>query len=141
MHLLRNCAYRRRFAPEKLRAFAAPSQPGRTKCQRLKLHSWEGGHAEVLETCLAHWPQLLEVSSLSWDSKGFFGSIPSRAARRGGASVFPLRRGIVPGLTGPICLAQAKKKQGKFGPDEVPFRRNPEQQNFTEAGGNSQGIF
>jgi hypothetical protein len=41
----------------------------------------------------------------------------------------------------PIALAQASETWGKFGPNEVPFRKNPEQQNFTETSGNSQGDF
>lgn len=68
---------------------------------------WEGGRAEVLETCLAHWPQSLENSRSGWDSKGFFGSIPSRAAGRGGAFIFPAE-GIVPGLADPICPGAGK---------------------------------
>jgi hypothetical protein len=58
-------------------------------------------------------------------------SVPKISGERGGAFVFPRGGGFFQALPAPFALAQAKK-WGKFGPDEVPFRRNPEQQNFTE---------
>jgi hypothetical protein len=133
-------------SPQKLHAALAPASgkiaserrpesAGTQTTRKIQITFWEGGRAEVLDTCLAHWPQPLEESSSSWDSKGvsslhpvLFREIRANAAER---LSFPAE-GDYSGPCWPLLPWRRQEKRSKFGPDEVPFRRNPEQQNFTE---------
>jgi hypothetical protein len=96
----------------KIANVCCPESAGTNTTRKSETALWEGGRAEVLDTCLAHWPQSLEDSSSSWDSKGFsslhpvlFRKFRANAAER----LFFPAEGIIPGLAGPFCPGAGKK--------------------------------
>src|SRR5271168_4346919 len=93
-----------------------------------------------LDTYLAHWPQHPEIPAWKFskahlrlrDSKGC-GFIPSRSENfRGDAAklLFSSTKRNRPHLSSSSCPG-ASKKTGASAGRTVPFRRNPEQLNFT----------
>jgi hypothetical protein len=117
--------------------------------QRFSGFRREGGRADRLDTCLAHWSPLRRTFSFELGLEGFFeSSIPSHSEIFGETrrSLYfspaegSIRVAISATISGLLVLAQASTL-GKLGPNKVPFKSNQVTPNFTGMKVNSQGDF